>query len=479
MMNDETRFEYTVRTCSTEDSQELEELLNDMAGSGWELYSLNEAENEEGEYQYLCIFSRQLDGAFEFEDEYIVDSGDFKTTMKRLLTKKEDMYKECRYLQQQIREKNQQLSEIKNSLDSGEDIDREELNRKISEKMGELKSLKSKFSELTSPSAMYSRINQDLLTIVVSYELAELIDNERNGDLIAESVKLRQKLTDELGYVIPGIHFTISDEMNENEFGINIRNYRALRGFVYPGHKRFFIGQSNIDSMPEDAIDDIDPITSQRVFWLEEEKTKDFWDSGLSPSQAIISCLEYAVRKHVDEVLSYKDILGYIGLLEDGNSFLADDLFQKGISLGDLRYIFASLIKENVSVRDIVYIFEKLNDLSEEDFKTNDELVDMLRISLGRQICSSVADDNNTILAITIPKKYKQVLAKGIKDRNNIDLNGLIEHLSAIHKETQASALITEPKYRKELSALLQDIIPGLSVLSENEITEEFTLEES
>lgn len=478
-MNDDTRFEYTVRTCPADDSQELEDLLNDMAGGGWELYSLNEAESEEGEYQYLCIFSKQINGSFEFEDEYIVNAGDFKTTMRRLLTKKEDMYKECRYLQQQIREKNQQISEIKNLLDSSEEIDREDLNRKISEKMGELKSLKSKFSELNSPASMYNRINQDLLTIVVSYELAELIDSEKDGDLIAESVKLRQKLTDELGYVIPGIHFTISDEMNENEFGINVRTHRALRGFVYPGYRRFFPGQSNLENMPEDAIDDIDPITGQKAFWLEKDKTKDFWDKGLSPAQVITSYLDFAVRKYVNDIISYKDVLNYIGLLEDGNTFLADDLFQDGISLADLRYIFANLIKEKISVRDIVYIFEKLNDLSEMDFKTNDELVEQLRLSLSRQICSSIADENNTIFAITVPKKYVQTLSRALKNKNSSELDGFIEYVTKAHKDTQVSVLISPPQYRKDLFNLFNDIIPELIVISESEITEEFTLEES
>ena len=50
---------------------------------------------------------------------------------------------------------------------------------------------------------------------------------------------------------------------------------------------------------------------------------------------------------------------------------------QKAISIGDLRYIFANLIKEKISVKDIVFIFEKLNDLSEQDYD-NDKLLEKL-----------------------------------------------------------------------------------------------------
>lgn len=478
-MYEENRYEYTVRTCPTDDAEVLEDMLNEMSASGWELYSLNEAENDEGEYRYLCIFSRQPNGEYGLEYEYTVDAGDFKTTMKRLLTRTDDLYKECRYLQKELKEKNRQISEIKQSLDSGENIDRDALNNEISEKMNELKVLKSRLSELISPSAMYNRINQDLLTIVVSYELSELIDSEKDGDLIAESVKLRQKLTDELGYVIPGIHFTISDEMNENEYGIKVRNLSALGGVVYPGYKRFFPGQSNLEKMPGDAVEDIDIISGRECFWLEEDKTRDFWDNGLSPSQVIIAQLEFAARKYVDEILGYRDILNYINILEDAHTFLVEELFKSGITLGDLRYILAGLIRESVSVRDIVFIFEKLNDLAGRGFNGNDELLEQLRVFLKRQICSSVADDNNVIYAMRIPEKFRGTLARALKNKNGDGLSGLVEHISRVYRDTRVNVILSEPRYRKCLFDLLENVIPGVSVISEKELAEEFTLEQA
>lgn len=462
-MYEENRYEYTVRTVPADDSQGLEDLLNDMAEEGWELYSLNEAEDEEGEYQHLCIFTREANGRFGHEDEYIVDAGDFKTTMKRLLSKKDDMYKECRYLQQQIKEKNVQIREVKDKLDADEDMDREALNKEVSDRMSELNTLKNKFSELLAPSGMYSRISQDLLTIVVSYELAELIDSEKDGDLIAESVKLRQKLTDRFGFVIPRVHFAMSDEMDENEYAIKVRNLQTVSGLVYPGCRRFFLGQSSLDNIPEEGVEDIDPVTGQRGFWLEESKTKDFWDSGLTPSQVIISHLEFVVLKYVDELLSYRDVLNYIGLLEEGNGFLVEDLLQKNISIGDLRYIFANLIRERVSVKDVVYIFEKLNDVSKSE-NNKDKLLEDLRCCLKRQICTSIADENNNICAIKVPKRYKK--------------EDLIKYVSDLHQKTRANVLISEPRQRRELFNLFENIMPDIVVISENEITEEFNLEE-
>lgn len=488
-MREESRFEYTVRTCDCENIEELENILNEMATEGWELYSLNEVETEEGDYQYLCIFNREADAIYEFEDDYVVDAGDFKTRMKKLLHKKEDLYGECRFLQKQISEKNHKIREIKHSLDSLPDEEaRTKLNKDLSEKINELNILKSKFSELLTPSNMYSRINQDLLTIAVSYEHSELIDNEKNGDLIAESVRLRQKLTDEMGYVIPRIHFVISDEMSENEYQIKVRNLKTIRGRAYPGHRRFFIGQSNIHNIPAEAIEDIDPVSEQQVFWLSEDKTRDFWENGMSPSQVMMSHMEFIVCKYVDEILSYEDILHYISLLEEEKAFLADDLVQSAISLSDLRRIFADLIREKVSVKDISYVFEKLNDLSKYEYN-NDELLRELRILLKKQICSQLADSNNVIYAITLPKQYKNVLSSSLKANNNKnyfketgDIEKFAGHIREIIANTDYEmdniALISNSELRKPLFNLFEQINTRISVISEDEVSEEFTLQE-
>ncbi len=488
-MREEARFEYTVRSCDCDDIQELENILNEMSLEGWELYSLNETENDEGNYRYLCIFNREIDAIYEFEDDYVVDSGDFKTRMKKLLHKKEDLYEECRFLQKEIREKSRKIIQIKQSLDSNpEEEAREHLNKELSEKINELNIIKSEFSEILSPSSMYGRINQDLITIAVSYEHSELIDNEKDGDLIAESVRLRQKFTDKLGYVIPRVHFVISDEMNENEYKIKIRNLTTVSGTAYPNHRRFFIGQSNIHSMPDEALEDIDPINAQQVFWLNEDSTKDFWESGMSPSRVITSHLEIVLLKYVEEILSYENILNYVALLEEEKAFLADNLIHSGLSLGDLRYIFASLIRERVSIKDIPYIFERLNDLSKYEYD-NEELLRELRILLSRQICSEIADSNNVIWSAAVPSQYKKLLKNSIKTngknkryKNTEDAEKFIKYVADIiannDYEAPVIALITEPEYRKPLFDLLEHMNQDLSVISRDEISEEFTVQE-
>ena len=50
------RMEYVIKTCSTENAQDLQNLLNEMSMNGWELYSMHESGDEETP-QMNCIFT--------------------------------------------------------------------------------------------------------------------------------------------------------------------------------------------------------------------------------------------------------------------------------------------------------------------------------------------------------------------------------------------------------------------------------------
>ena len=485
-MFDESRLEYVVKSCSSEDTDGLEELLNSMAIDGWELYSLNEVEAEEG-FQYNCIFSRQAEDSYE-EDDDIAQVGHFKSRMEKLFHYKNAPSEQAKSLQDELRQKNERVNDIKQLLDSNSiDIDREGLNQEISEKLSERNTLKNKFSEMLSPANMYERINQDVLTVVVSEELVDLIDNEKNGELIIESVRLRQALTDKLGYVIPAIRFISSDEMAEDQYSIKVRKLKALSGIVYPKYRMFVPGQANIEKKPRGAIDSIDSVTGQKVFWIEEGKTKSYWDKGLTVAQVIAKHLEFVVCKYVEEILSYGEILNYISLLGEENLFLAEELIQGAVSLGDLRYIFAKLIREKVSIKDIVFVFEKLNDLLKAEYN-NDQLVDNLRILMGRQICSDIADSNNYIYGIIPSVEQNTKLKKSIDKKNkgksfvqNHDIKDFVKFVCEKVKNSESNisniAIIVKPELRLPVFYLFEQVITELRVISEDEITDEFTIE--
>jgi flagellar biosynthesis protein FlhA len=487
-MFEESRLEYAVKTCPTTEPDELEILLNEMADEGWELYMLHEADSGKG-IQYNCIFSREYDAEDEMNGSEVADVLDFKSKMEKMILPSDEPYEECKEIQANINLIQEEITKIKKLLDSSAgDIDYQTLNEEISTKLRELNELKADLADVINPTYMYERVNQDKLTLIISDELMNLVDDQHGIGLISETVKLRQNLADKLGYIIPAIRFTDSDTLEANEFRIDIRGSKVLSGFVHPEYIRFYEGQANISRKPKTAIEDIDPVTGNRVFWIAETKTKDFWENGLNPVQVITNSLEHIVCKYVNEILDYTDINNYIGIVGTHNLFLVENIIPDELSIGDIRQIFADLIKEKVSIKDIVYVFERLNDFI-QDTETKDKILEKLRVSLKRHISSSIADVNNNIYGIILNNEYAETLEDLLVQDENISYfmpkeqksKKLIKKVMDIVRNSDFdisnTALIVPAFIRKQLFNIFEQIIPGLAVITSQEIAAGYNLE--
>ena len=71
--------------------------------------------------------------------------------------------------------------------------------------------------------------------------------------------------------------------------------------------------------------------------------------------------------------------------MEKRNPFVVNNVIPDFITLAELKYILINLIRERVSIKDIDYIFEKIN-----DFSILDKLV---QINENWDVCSSILKD--------------------------------------------------------------------------------------
>ncbi|MFA6989226.1 MAG: FHIPEP family type III secretion protein [Candidatus Gastranaerophilaceae bacterium] len=479
-----TKNEYSVQITPLDEPETLEALLNKMAKAGWDLVTLNEAESSSGKPCYNCLFTREAE---EKEEEIqLVEIGDFKSKIEKMFEPSDEPYQQCRQLQRKIREKQERISRIKSSLESTtSENEHQKLNEEISNSLKELKDLKSQLAESLEPDNFYDKISLNKLSIVLSDELTDLVNPEFEALLVTETVKTRQNLVGTLGYVIPSVHFTNSENLEINEFVIQVRDIETLKGYVYPNHRMFYPSKAGLSRKPKDAIESEDFITGEKVYWLEESKTKNFWEKGLKPEEIIAKALEYIVLKYVDEILDYNDVNKYIEIVSKTNVGLIENIIPDFLSIGNIRFIFAQLLKEKIPLKDIVYIFEKLNDHADEE--NREAILINLRMSLARQICNSIADANKTIFALelsdTLVEKLEDMFINE-DDVISVDVNfiqKLIKQIKKILQETSANientTLVVPCEIRHILFSVIEDYVPGLSVIAKEEISKDFAVE--
>ena len=410
-MYNRNRMQYVVKTCSSENVQDLQNLLNEMSMNGWELYSMQEVEGDEG-FVYNCIFMTSAKTTEESENADEINISTFKSQMEKMLSPKLTPYESCLEIQTKIRQQKDKIAKIKLELDGADPSSRKRLNDKISAGLKELEDLKVKLAKATSPDVMFAKLGEEKLSINLSEELLGYVDSDRDSqeeELVAETVKSRMKLTEEIGYVIPKIIFKDDETLNPFEFCIKVRGMEVFRSMIYPDHLMFYTDELNLDKKPKKSVYDVDKITGKKVVWIDKNLTKDFWYQGIMGSEYIARALEYVAVKYVDELLDYEDLDKYLDVVNDYNPFLLDNIVPDFLSLADLRYIITSLIREKVSIKDIIYIFEKINDYAEDGMKS--DILKKVRLALSKQICKKYENADGVLSVFELSDKtYEEIL---------------------------------------------------------------------
>lgn len=416
------KMNYVVKTCPMNDPQDLQDLLNRMSNDGWELYSMQEDEDGEENLLCHCIFMKLAEN--EGLNSDVINISSFKSRMEKMLSPEQSPYDVCLDIQSKIRDQKAKISKAKKELEGEAPASaaRKKLNEKISAGLRELDELKLKLAKATSSDSLFSKLKEDKLSIKLSQELLGYIDSDSDAieeELVAETVKTRLKLVDELGYIIPRIVFSDDSVLNPYEFSINVRGADVFKSLVYPDFLMFYKDELHLDKKIKNSVEDIDKITGRNIIWIERAQAKDFWCKGISGAEYIAMALEYCAVKYVDELLDYEELDKYIDVVRENNEYLVEGLIPEYLTLSDVKSLLISLVRERVSIKDITYIFEKFTDFASNSEK--EDLLDKIRMSLSRQICKRYTNSEGILSAFEITDATLIKLAPFITNDLNDD----------------------------------------------------------
>lgn len=401
-------LEYIIKEVPTEDRQALQDLLNEMSMQGWDLYTLHEVESED-DILYSCIFMKERSENEENEVfDKVVNIKNFKSQMEKMLSKQISPYESCKEITEKIREQKKRVADIKSEIEKVDWSDRGTLNDQMSGALRRLEELKQDLVKEISPGVMYARIGEEKFTVNLSEELIDFVSPDNKDDLLSETVKSRQKLTDELGYVIPRMVFQDEEELEPYQFSIKVHGLEVFKSMAIPEHTAFFKEELNIRK-PANTIVDKDVISGKEVWWIDNNLAEDYWANGYSAVEYIARAVEFVSIKHVAELLDYNDINHYLMTVEQRNPFVVNNIIPDFITLSELKYILINLIRERISIKDIDYVFEKINDFSDE--LTKDSLLDKIRLSLSKHISQRFIGETPTeiieLSGETLDKMFK------------------------------------------------------------------------
>ncbi|MEG1457720.1 MAG: flagellar biosynthesis protein FlhA [Acetivibrio sp.] len=336
--------------------------------------------------------------------------------------------------------------------------------------------------EIRRPENVTSLLQVDPIELEFGYGIIPLADVSQGGDLLDRVVMIRRQVALELGCVVPMIRLRDNIQLNPNQYVIKIKGVPVSDGEILFDHYMAM----NPGYVEEEitGIPTFEPSFHLPAIWITEsqrERAESLGYTVVDPPSIIATHLTEIVRSHLDELMTRQDVQSLINNVKEANETLVSELVPKLLSVGEIQKVLQNLLREGISIRDLITVFETLADYAPTTRDT-DVLTEYARQSLKRAISSKYFPSNEATSVVTLDPKIEQEIMGSVKqteqgayltldpDRTQGIINSVQEEITKLENLGKNPIVITSPIVRMYFKKLTADYFKDLIVISYNEI---------
>ncbi len=343
--------------------------------------------------------------------------------------------------------------------------------------------------EIRKPENVVSLLQVDPIELEFGYGIIPLADVSQGGDLIDRVVMIRRQIALELGTVVPIIRLRDNIQLNLNQYIIKIKGIQITEGEILFDHY-MAMNPGNVEEEIS-GIPTFEPSFHLPAIWITEaqrERAEALGYTVVDPPSIIATHLTEIVRTYIDELLTRQDVQNLISNVKESNPTLIEELVPKLLGVGEIQKVLQNLLKEGISIRDLLTIFETLADHAVVTRDT-DVLTEYARQSLKRAISNRFFAPNETTTVVTLDPSIEQQIMGAVKQTEQGSYIALDPEVNQkILKSTEAEIkkmedmgkipiIVTSPIVRMYYKKLTQDYYKDLIVVSYNEIESNIELQ--
>ena len=343
--------------------------------------------------------------------------------------------------------------------------------------------------EIRQPENVNSLLQVDPIELEFGYGIIPLADVNQGGDLLDRVVMIRRQIAMELGTVVPIIRLRDNIQLNPNQYIIKIKGIQVSEGEILFDHYMAM----NPGYVEEEitGIPTFEPSFHLPAIWITEgqrERAESMGYTVVDPPSIIATHLTEIIRQYISELLTRQDVQNLVNNLKETNPSLVEELVPKLLGLGEIQKVLQNLLKEGISIRDLLTIFETLADYASTTRDT-DILTEYVRQSLKRAISSKFFPANETTSVVTLDPKLEQEIMASVKQTETgayltLDPEKTKAIMKSVGTETEKlenlgknPIVITSPIVRMYFKRLTEDYYKDLIVVSYNEIESNIELQ--
>lgn len=325
-----------------------------------------------------------------------------------------------------------------------------------------------------------SFLELDPLSLEIGYGLIPLVDTV-HGELLGKIKAMRRQLATELGFVVAPIHIKDNLQLRPHEYSFLIRGIEIARGEVMMG-SWLAVASGNAERI--DGIPTKEPAFGLPAFWIDEKDVENAQLSGhmvVDNATVIGTHVTELIREYSWELLTRSETQKLLDNVSKTYPKIVEELIPGNLTLGAVQRVLQNLLKERVSIKDIMTIFETLLDYS-PSVKEPETLTEYVRQALSRTITKQYLNDQGKLTVFTLDPRYEKVLSQAEGGGVTPDvINRLVKSIENILSSGKLKGaqpiILCSANIRKYIRKIVERISSSFVVLSSAEIVSKTDLD--
>ena len=331
----------------------------------------------------------------------------------------------------------------------------------------------------------------DPMELEISHTLIPLVDPDQSGRLLDRIKLTRRECALVLGFIVPPIRIRDNIQLSPGEYDILMRGARVAKGKLMLGyHLAMNPGNAAApESISLEGIETQEPVFGLAAYWIDDiqkEKAEMAGYTVVDAETVLATHLSEVIKNYAHELFGRQELKNILDNLKETHPAVIEELMPNVLSISVVHKVCLNLLKEQVSIRDMVRILEVLGDVGAE-IKDADMLTEYVRDALGRVIVKPMLDNEGVLKVLVLDPSVEEAISDGFTSNAGegagatssslaLDSATVQSIISATASAINSAAMDTQPTVlcssltRRYFKRLTEQVLPNLAVLSYNEI---------
>ncbi|GKW51917.1 flagellar biosynthesis protein FlhA [Pseudoalteromonas shioyasakiensis] len=324
----------------------------------------------------------------------------------------------------------------------------------------------------------------DVIGLEVGYRLIPLVDQSQGGELLNRIKGVRKKLSQELGFLVPPVHIRDNLELDPNAYRITMMGVSSGEGELKHGDE-LAINPGQVFG-PIKGVATKDPAFGLDAVWIKPDQKDEAQSLGytvVDSATVVATHISQLLTNSAALLLGHEEVQNLLDMLAKSHPRLVEGLVPDVLPLTTIVKVLQNLLNEGVAIRDMRSIVQTLVEYGPRS-QDPDVLTAAVRISLRRLIVQDAVGMSSEIPVITLAPELEQMLHQSLQNAGDEGAGiepslaeRLQQSLNEAHQNQEMagepSILLTSGMLRTVLSRFVKYTIPGLRVMSYQEVPDE------